>query len=149
MRRRAWDEPSLRPLCRALGPLQRRGSPGSPGVRPGVPSLLGPWSDARLRTVAPQEPGTKRSQIPAGNRLHRLASPTATTAPAMLRPPPARARAAPPRPLPPRDRGVPGAAGCPTGASAKHQKHLRTALDTLKTIHGGECFLESFLFPVR
>lgn len=83
----AWGEPASAPGPAPSGRPSGGESPGSPGRRPGVQPLLRPWGDAGLTPCASQEPGSKRTPIPAGNCRQGLASPTATTAPALLRPP--------------------------------------------------------------
>lgn len=130
----AWGEPASAPGPAPSGRPSGGESPGSPGRRPGVPPLLRPWGDAGLTPCACQEPGSKRTPIPAGNCRQGFASPTATTAPAPLRPPPVCARASPPRTLPSRKVGVPGAGGCTTGAYARHQKRFRTSSCVLERL---------------
>lgn len=130
------------------GPLQLLESPESPRKRPGVPPLLGPCGAAVLRPSASQKPRSKRTSIPAGNRLQAFASPAATTTPALLRPPPpVRARASPPRTLPSPEVGGARRGGVHNGSLREPQKRLRTALGIVKRLRR-ECLLESLTFPV-
>lgn len=121
----AWGEPASAPGPAPPGRPSGGESPGSPGRRPGLPPLLRPWGDAGLTPCASQEPGSKRTPIPAGNCRQGFASPTATTAPALLRlPASVRTR------IPVRDSSIAEGGGARRGGM--HNGSLREAPETLQ-----------------
>lgn len=122
---------------------------------------LGPWTTPGRPTPSSGSGATRCSDLSAskkarstdtpilaGNRAQGSASPAATTTLALLRPPPPMcARTSPPRTLPSREVGAPGAVRCTRGPYARHQKPLRIALGILKRLWRG-CLLEPLTFPV-